>query len=820
MKKASYKKKWATYIQSYPEGGTIKPPKIPVNPALDPALFKPGFKSKTQGTLDEVLPSLFSREETLNYLKSSTDKKTRALLSANEAIVDGASIIAPSGIVAGIPKAKKVQQSLKILPKPTSLDKSKHKLAINSLMHKGMDSYEQEVRSGFAVEGTPLEKKDLLKDFSVFMPRGYLDKIDISQAKNRLAKGPKFMSSLPFSASNKSIKSHTQMLSSVGTYDAKMGAGRSVQLLDKDKNNFIYGISDDYFIKEYGNSLPKDYKGTVEEARKLITDRLRQKGLQDTYLTKPASFRSKELMFKDAQVNKEGGIIKSMQQGGMIQQEFPKGMVPINIEKDELLVSPEGKIIRSYTMQLPHAEGKEKEPPQNFTLAPVGHIVIPKKWSAAYKTGDSTTRKSILANLAQQDATKEGKMSFGGFIKDIGKGYLNNALSPIGYQPFKSKDFESQGLGQFSTSMSALSSSLAPVVAGAAFGPLGSAGAQGVQGVGNMLEQPQYPQPMYKKGGRVPMYELGTFGVGEDPKQKLLDYYTQTLPPTATPEQRTQMLGQFNGYLAQSSPEGLEKVNQFLMKKDDLVGAGYRKLGNTTAAPGTNLQTGYSDPRLNVGSTAPIYNNPTAYKHDYGMIGPVNQPSPSGGSRLNNPNTQDLLGVGLSALSSAVPPLVDIFTRGRKPEKVDYGQIPFTPTSSKEAELALSKEFASQRNALRKYATSGRSYYAGLAGATDNQSSRMAQLKERYANFDASRRDQLAGLNKELYIRTVQDNMANKARTDDIRQNDYNQLGQVLPSALRDYRQGRENQQMMDLYAASYGDTPAMREYFRKWGRR
>jgi hypothetical protein len=115
----------------------------------------------------------------------------------------------------------------------------------------------------------------------------------------------------------------------------------------------------------------------------------------------------------------------------------------INVEKNELLVSPDGKILKEYTNKPLHPEyGID---PRGNTQESIGNIVIPKKLNRIYKEGDRLTRHSIISNLKQDQAKRQTeaneKFMKGGKIKK----YLYGSTVTDDNNPY---DFTSlQGMG-------------------------------------------------------------------------------------------------------------------------------------------------------------------------------------------------------------------------------------------------------------------------------------------------------------------------------------------------------------------------------------
>jgi len=99
--------------------------------------------------------------------------------------------------------------------------------------------------------------------------------------------------------------------------------------------------------------------------------------------------------------------------GGLIQNE----MIPINIEKNELLVDQTGKVIRGYPGQDPHNEDG-KDPNKNFVYAPQGATVVPANMKKAYESGDKLRRDTIMKFLHKRQVA-EGRMKMGGIVADV-----------------------------------------------------------------------------------------------------------------------------------------------------------------------------------------------------------------------------------------------------------------------------------------------------------------------------------------------------------------------------------------------------------------
>ena len=90
----------------------------------------------------------------------------------------------------------------------------------------------------------------------------------------------------------------------------------------------------------------------------------------------------------------------------------------INVEKGELLSSPEGKILKEYRNKPLHPN-KGINLDGNTTEQP-GHYIIPRKMAKTFAEGDKLRRNTILMNLQSQEP--EGKMKKGGMVYKAEKG--------------------------------------------------------------------------------------------------------------------------------------------------------------------------------------------------------------------------------------------------------------------------------------------------------------------------------------------------------------------------------------------------------------
>lgn len=78
--------------------------------------------------------------------------------------------------------------------------------------------------------------------------------------------------------------------------------------------------------------------------------------------------------------------------------------VQVNIEKNELLVDPATMEVKSKfgsKRYKPHAKNKANEHFGNFITMDPSHVIIPKKKAEAFEKGDRITRRSIIAQIMQ-----------------------------------------------------------------------------------------------------------------------------------------------------------------------------------------------------------------------------------------------------------------------------------------------------------------------------------------------------------------------------------------------------------------------------------
>lgn len=78
--------------------------------------------------------------------------------------------------------------------------------------------------------------------------------------------------------------------------------------------------------------------------------------------------------------------------------------VSVNIEKGELLIDPSKmEVIQSFDSKRykTHAKDKSQEHPGNFIEMDASHVIIPKKKAKAFKEGDRISRRSIIAQIME-----------------------------------------------------------------------------------------------------------------------------------------------------------------------------------------------------------------------------------------------------------------------------------------------------------------------------------------------------------------------------------------------------------------------------------
>jgi hypothetical protein len=92
--------------------------------------------------------------------------------------------------------------------------------------------------------------------------------------------------------------------------------------------------------------------------------------------------------------------------------------VMINIERGELMVAGDGKILTHFenpNAYKPHAATAEEEHAGNFVVLPEGAVIIPKKNAKTYLDGDDITRRSIMMEVVKNQQNKASiQMAEGG----------------------------------------------------------------------------------------------------------------------------------------------------------------------------------------------------------------------------------------------------------------------------------------------------------------------------------------------------------------------------------------------------------------------
>lgn len=108
----------------------------------------------------------------------------------------------------------------------------------------------------------------------------------------------------------------------------------------------------------------------------------------------------KKLMTERANV-----AYKQYEEGGMIDYTQEPAPVRVNIERGELRVDADGKILEEYknpNRYFQHNKNAHLEPQGNFVEVNEGEIIVPVKFAKRYKAGDDITRKSILRSILEQ----------------------------------------------------------------------------------------------------------------------------------------------------------------------------------------------------------------------------------------------------------------------------------------------------------------------------------------------------------------------------------------------------------------------------------
>lgn len=125
------------------------------------------------------------------------------------------------------------------------------------------------------------------------------------------------------------------------------------------------------------------------------------------------------------------------------------GQIQVNIEKGELQVDPATfDILGDFRTRRykPHAREKSNENPGNFITMDASHVIIPKKKAEAFKQGDRISRRSIIAQIMQEqdengvqtnNTQPYAKDGFAGDPKPQGQNFVVAELGDANAMPSK-----------------------------------------------------------------------------------------------------------------------------------------------------------------------------------------------------------------------------------------------------------------------------------------------------------------------------------------------------------------------------------------------
>jgi hypothetical protein len=114
----------------------------------------------------------------------------------------------------------------------------------------------------------------------------------------------------------------------------------------------------------------------------------------------------------------DGGVIAGADLEGLPASDEMAYQQPvmINIERGELMVGGDGKVIAHFenpNAYQPHANSRDEEHPGNFVVLPEGAVIIPKKSAKLYLDGDDITRRSIMMEVIKNQQNKGQQPQFG-----------------------------------------------------------------------------------------------------------------------------------------------------------------------------------------------------------------------------------------------------------------------------------------------------------------------------------------------------------------------------------------------------------------------
>lgn len=808
--------------------------------------FRRNQVSPNQGTLKEIPVNPLSRESTLNYIRNTTDPKTWSMVSVNDAIVDGAGVLAPLQY-GSLKKAKEVIKTPKAtiskIPSKEEVVKTSEGLLqsakvedINRIYGMGRRQV-QRAKPGVDIDtfgkiyddiGDPL-------DFNL-SPEDFKKQIAFIKERNRLYRSTDPLNS--YFNSFDDIEKHYDFIA------------RNKYIPQKNKRGGMIG----YFAE--GGIIPDNQVLINIEKNELLAapngDVIRAYKMQDSHAKNPKKEPEKNFVMAP--------------QGSMI---IPANMANVYEDGDRL----RRKSINAFLKRRQKEEGRMKMGGVTATIPQVdssGNPVGPPMDNGQFvsNTGVKSNNLSTANYLGAGTALASGVGSYtqpglsdqqrADIAYNTGMGVVGSA-GPYGAaisgissaadavaKPIKSfaERTDSEGMlknkGQAQATY-AVGSSLNPFKAGVTelskkdpnwlnVG-LGFSGLSGLRAgeytrglekpandikkqrsieenaiLGNQVNQQlssmdgqtidtMNPYKQYKRGGRIPRYQTGTGYVDNLYDRSL--YGERPFRFYEDPGVGGYDFMQDNDFSRMAQPSSGPLATQSAPSPYMYNGS----LQGFTPPPTRNPW--FNQARQQPGGI-PSYQSTSPYTIE-------NKVTNVDRSGYRHPQNETFFGRNRDAMLAgagfglnSVGPISDLIWSRKGYDKVNYGRINPNMVNSDEQLADIDRSIAGAKYNVRRTGSQS------LLGAYQSLAAKRAGLRsgvmERTANTNADILNRTAGFNKQLEMQGLTDTAQNKARWEDIRRSAVRDIGRNAAYGIKDYQTSGTNELFMNLLNSRYGD--------------
>ena len=499
---------------------------------------------------------------------------------------------------------------------------------------------------------------------------------------------------------------------------------------------------------------------------------------------------------------KKKKCLPKYQNGGVIDPAI------INIEKNELLVNPEGKVLKDYKNYPNHPENPNQINPMGTVKETPGNFVIPNKLRKTYLEGDRLKKQTILMNLSRQD--REKRMEGGGtvpqkssFMQGFGQGMMNYGSQPTNtnYDQYSSSyygDTNQANLNEQYGAADSISSGLPGAAIGMGIGRGVRTRAEAMDENGNLKNEKKARRSAVLGGILSPSSAIAARSSYKDGFKFTKDNltgkaYTDSLEANSQMDNRNNM---FNEYPELFKKGGMiprydqysyiQSFNRYKKPTDPNFRFYNPQPENRTSGIPTKsvsyYDPGYTDYGASFNKT-PQNSNISPYRDSTYTPGTYPQKSTSQPKTGSNGVGRALVNAGLNTIG----PLSYLLTEGKKYDKVNYGRLNpelLDPTESlREADLQNSSY-----NEDLKSGTGGNSgaYLANRLAAISKTTQNKNKIRADFSNTNIGIKNQYKNFNKDLQVKAMNDEAANKAAAYNAYYKSLYDLGEGTAGSLQD----------------------------------